>query len=208
VTVPQAADGNDRVLTLPNVITAIRLCCIPVFCWMLFGTDRVVASAWLLAVLGATDWVDGFLARRLNQVSELGKYIDPIADRLLFIVCVTAIIWYGAVPRWFGVAVVFREFALGAVLAGLKAFGMKRFDVAWIGKLATFALMVAFPLFMIAHANTGGWSAICRVLAWAVGLPGLIVSWYAAFAYVPVIRRAWREGRADRAGNRRPTTTR
>ena len=87
----------SRVLTVPNVVTVVRLLCLPVFLWLLFGRDQVVAAAVLLAVLGVTDFVDGYVARHFDQVSELGKVLDPTADRLLFIVGVGGIIIDGAV---------------------------------------------------------------------------------------------------------------
>ena len=92
-------------LTVPNVITCARLLCIPLFLWLLFAQDDRASAAWLLGLVGATDWVDGYVARHFHQVSELGKVLDPIADRLLFFVCGGAILIDGSVPTWFGVAV-------------------------------------------------------------------------------------------------------
>src|SRR4029450_2772640 len=86
------------VLTLPNLITLARLACLPVFLWLLFGQENRAGAAALLAILGITDWVDGYLARHLNQVSELGKILDPVADRLLFIVGAGGILIDGSVP--------------------------------------------------------------------------------------------------------------
>ena len=91
-------DGLDRILTAPNVITLVRLLCIPLFLWLLFGAHRQTAAAVLLGVLGATDWVDGYVARRFGQVSTLGKVLDPTADRLLVGTAVISIMVYGAVP--------------------------------------------------------------------------------------------------------------
>ena len=103
-----------QVLTLPNLITLARLACLPVFLWLLFGKEDRAAAAALLAVLGITDWVDGYLARRLGQVSELGKILDPVADRLLFIVGAGGILIDGSVPTWFAVIVLVRETLVGA----------------------------------------------------------------------------------------------
>ena len=86
------AMASNRYLTLPNAFTLVRLCCIPLFLYLLFGRDNRAGAAWLLGGLGATDWVDGWLARRLNQTSEFGKIFDPTADRLLFIVAIGGII--------------------------------------------------------------------------------------------------------------------
>ena len=98
--------GLDRILTAPNVITLLRLLCIPVFLWFLFGQHWQTASAVLLAVLGATDWVDGYVARRYDQVSTFGKVLDPTADRLLVGTAVISVLVYGAVPLWFGIATI------------------------------------------------------------------------------------------------------
>mgnify|MGYP002140473281 CR=1 FL=1 len=92
--------STHRFLTAPNLFTLLRLCCIPIFCWLLFGKDDQVAAAWLLGGLGATDWVDGWLARRFHQVSEFGKIFDPTADRLLFIVAIGSIIVAGIPPAF------------------------------------------------------------------------------------------------------------
>jgi len=89
------------VATVPNLITLLRLCCLPVFLWLLLGRDDRAAAAWLLGGLGATDWVDGWVARRFDQVSEFGKMFDPTADRLLFLVAIVAILVDGSAPAWF-----------------------------------------------------------------------------------------------------------
>ncbi len=195
-TAPPAA--TNRVLTIPNLVSVVRLACLPVFLWLLFGLESRVGAAVLLAALGATDWVDGYIARHHGQVSELGKVLDPTADRLLFIVAVGGIIVDGAAPLWFSVAVVVRELAVGAALVILTLFGMQRFDVTWWGKAGTFSLMVAFPAFLLAAGTHGFWHDFGLVLGWGWGLPGLAFSYYAAVTYVPMMRRALRAGRAAR----------
>ena len=162
----------DRVLTVPNAISALRLACIPLFCWLLFAQQDRQAAAWLLAVLGSTDWVDGFVARRFGQVSELGKVLDPTVDRLVFIVCGGALIIDGAIPLGFAGAVVVREVLVGGTLVALTLFGMDRFDVSWWGKTGTFLLMVAFPLFCMG-ASDAGWADTAQLLGWVAGVPGL-----------------------------------
>ncbi|MEO6629117.1 MAG: CDP-alcohol phosphatidyltransferase family protein, partial [Aquihabitans sp.] len=101
--------GDDRVLTIPNVISAIRLACLPVFVWLLFGREDRATAAWLLAALGCTDWIDGYIARRWNQVSTVGKVLDPVADRAVLLTGVVAILIDGAAPLWVGVATLSRE---------------------------------------------------------------------------------------------------
>ena len=187
----------SRVLTVPNAITIVRLACIPLFLWLLFAQDDRASAAWLLALVGATDWVDGYAARHLHQVSELGKVLDPTADRLVFIVCGGAILIDGSVPTWFGVAVLAREIVVGAALVVLTMFGMQRFDVKWVGKAGTFALMISLPAFLLAASDSPVADA-ADVVAWGFGLGGLVLSYYSAATYVPEARRALRAGREGR----------
>jgi cardiolipin synthase len=188
---------TDRVLTVPNVITVVRLATIPLFLWLLFGVDNRIAAAALLAVLGATDWVDGYIARRYGQVSELGKVLDPTADRILFIVCVGGIILADGAPRWFSILVVAREVVVGLAAVILTLRGMKRVDVQWVGKAGTLSLMVAFPLFLGGSADVAA-SGLLTALGWCFGIPGLVLSYYAAFQYIPIYRQAYAAGRAER----------
>jgi cardiolipin synthase len=195
----EAADASeDRVLTVPNVISVIRLSCLPVFVWLLFGREDRGSAALLLAGLGITDWVDGYIARRWKQVSRVGKVLDPVADRLLFLVGVVCIIIDDSVPLWFAVAVLVREVFITALTLGLAAMGAERVDVTWFGKAGTFGLMVAFPSFLASHSEW--YSAdFFGALAWTAGIPGLIFSYYSAILYVPMGLAALRSGRAAQA---------
>jgi cardiolipin synthase (CMP-forming) len=188
-----------QVLTLPNLITLARLACLPVFLWLLFGKEDRAAAAALLALLGITDWVDGYLARHLGQVTELGKVLDPVADRLLFLVGAGGILIDGSVPAWFAVTVLVRETLVGGATLVLAALGARRIDVTWFGKAGTFGLMIAFPLFLASHSDLW-WADTAGVLAWLAGIPALALSLYAAVLYVPIARRALREGRAVPSG--------
>ena len=189
------AMASNRYLTLPNAFTLVRLCCIPLFLYLLFGRDNRAGAAWLLGGLGATDWVDGWLARRLNQTSEFGKIFDPTADRLLFIVGIGGIIVDHSAPLWLAWAIVAREVIFGGTVAiATLAFGMKRFDVTWLGKLATFLLMFAFPGFLLG-ASTFPLHRGFQIAAWILGIPGLVLSYYTAVTYIPTIRSSLREGR-------------
>jgi cardiolipin synthase (CMP-forming) len=188
-----------QVLTLPNLITLARLACLPLFLWLLFGKEDRAAAAALLALLGITDWVDGYLARHLGQVSELGKVLDPVADRLLFLVGAGGILIDGSVPAWFAVIVLVRETLVGGATLVLAALGARRIDVTWFGKAGTFGLMIAFPLFLASHSDLS-WADTAGVLAWIAGIPGLVLSLYAAALYIPIARRALREGRAVPSG--------
>jgi cardiolipin synthase (CMP-forming) len=197
-TVP--AGASSRVLTLPNVITLVRLSCLPLFLWLLFAQEDRAAAAWLLAALGATDWVDGYLARHMHQESELGRILDPVADRLLFLVGAGGIMVDGSVPLWFAITVLVREVLVGATTLVLAALGARRIDVTWFGKAGTFGLMIAFPLFLASHSDLS-WADTAGVLAWVAGIPGLALSLYAAALYVPLARQALADGRADRAAH-------
>ena len=196
----------DRVLTVPNLITLIRLACIPLFLWLLFGAHRQTAAAILLGGLGASDWMDGFVARRYQQVSTVGKVLDPVADRVLMATAVTAIIVHGAVPIWFGVATLAREVVVSASVLVLASLGATRIDVLWVGKAGTFALMVSYPAFLLSY-GTATWQEPIRVCAWVAGVVGLVLAWIAAGAYIPVARRALSEGRSRKAGNAGEVTT-
>ena len=192
--------GEDRILTVPNFITLVRLSCIPLFLWMLLRPHRVgwYPAALLLGGLGATDGVDGFVARRFNQVSTLGKVLDPIADRLLLGVASISIIALGAVPLWVGVTAVVREGLVAAGFLAVAALGGRRMDVQWAGKAGTFGLMAALPLFLGGHANDD-WHQIAEILAWICAVPGLVLGWYAVITYVPMARSAVQAGRRERA---------
>jgi len=187
-------EGEDRILTLPNLITLVRLSCLPVFLWLLFGRDDRVWAASLLGALGATDWIDGYIARRWHQVSTVGKVFDPVADRLLFFVAGVAIIVDGSVPLWVAWLVLGREVVVTVATLGLAAAGARRIDVTWWGKAGTFGLMVAFPLFLAAE-STLGWRDTAAVLAWVAAIPALVFSYISLVMYVPIGRRALREGR-------------
>ena len=190
-------EGLGRVLTAPNVITLIRLLCIPVFLWLLFGLHRQTLAAVLLAVLGTTDWIDGYVARRYHQVSTLGKVLDPAADRILVGTAVIAVIVHGAVPLWFGVATLAREALVSVMVVVLAALGAARINVLWIGKAGTFGLMVAYPGFLLSY-GTAAWQQPVRDAAWVCGLVGLALGWAAAASYVAPARNALRVGRTAR----------
>ena len=193
---PSPPPPGRGILTIPNAVTVVRLACVPVFCWLLFGRDDRTAAAWLLAVLGCTDWVDGYLARHLGQVSELGKVLDPTADRILLGTVVVSLLIDGSVPAVVAWGVLVREVLISAAVLALAAAGARRIDVQWAGKAGTLALMVAFPLFMM--GTPGPWGRPALVIAWGFAAPGLVLAWYAAATYVPMGRRALAEGRAAR----------
>ena len=185
--------GLDRIATIPNAISVIRLLCVPVFLWLLFGRENRLGAALLLGGLGATDWVDGYIARHFNQVSNLGKVLDPIADKVLLVTGMIAILIDGSVPPVIFWPAIVREVLVAAMTLLLGAMGSRRIDVSWAGKCGTLLMMVAFPLFLWGHGEGPAYA-----LAWIVAVPGLIMAWYAAATYVAPARQALREGRAGR----------
>ncbi len=179
---------RDQVLTWPNLFTFIRLLCIPLFVWLLFGRENRAAAAWMLGVLASTDWVDGYLARRLDQRTEFGALFDPTVDRLLFLVAVPSVVIDGSIPLWIAIVVLAREVivALGALYLGAR--NVDPFDVTWEGKTGTFLLFFAVPAFLGAN-STLSYASVLELLAWVAVLPGLAYSYYAAFGqYLPQAR--------------------
>lgn len=187
--------------TIPNAFTLVRLLCLPVFVWLLAVDDRRVAAALVLGALGATDWIDGFLARRLDQQSEFGAKFDPTVDRLLLIIAVVTILLVDAMPVWFGLAVLAREVLVGgAVAVATVFFRMKRFDVTFIGKTATLMLMFAIPAFLLGSSTVNGAGAF-DLIGWILGLPGIVLSYATGVAYIPRIAAGIGAGRAELAAH-------
>lgn len=157
----------------------VRLALIPVL-WWLMASDRAAAAGWLLGFIAGTDWIDGYLARRLNQVSEVGKFLDPLADRLAVAAAVIGGLVFDILPTWFAWAIIFREvvIGLGALVIGLKA-GTK-LEVRQMGKVATALLYASIALFFV-----GKGSSIDPMiwLAWALGVPGLILYYIVGVRY-------------------------
>ncbi len=188
--------------TWPNVVTLVRLALIPVFWWLLFSTQHRAMAAWLLAVLGATDWIDGWLARTLHQTSTIGKILDPMADRILVMVGLIGVALAGGVPWWFAGITLAREVLVSVLTLVLAALGAARIDVLWWGKVSTFMLMVTYPLFLLTtnphHAPLTGWQHVVRDVTWVYGLAGLGLAWVVFFSYVGPATRALAAGRAAR----------
>lgn len=182
---------RSEIVTVPNFVTLARLATLPWFV-VLLADDRVVAASFVLGFLGATDWVDGYLARRLNQVSELGAVLDPMADRLVFFVGVTSALIHDGIPMWFGLAILVREGFVALMMVFGTARGMERFPVTTNGKRATFALLWAVPWILIGTAG-GPW-VFFQVCGWCIGLPGLVLSYVTAVQYVPLVRAHLRRG--------------
>ncbi len=194
-TQPRLGVFEDRILTVPNLISLARLAGVPVFLWLLFSQDQRYAAAWLWGLLGATDWVDGWWARRFDVVSEFGKLIDPITDRVVLITGILAVGIDGAVPWWLVGAALAREVLVAVAGLVLGALGARRIDVTWWGKVATFGLYFAFP-FLLAGASDVAIADWFRWAGWTIAVPSLIYSYLSAAQYVPLARTALGEGRA------------
>ena len=188
--------------TWANLVTLVRLALLPFFFWLLFTTDHRADAAWLLAFLGATDWIDGYLARRLHQVSKIGKVIDPVADRILVIGGLVAVAAAGGVPWWFAIVTLARELVVSILTVALAALGAARIDVLWWGKVSTFALMTTYPLFLLTtnphHGALAAWQQVTRDGTWVFGVGGLFLSWIVLFGYVRPALAALRAGRRGR----------
>lgn len=182
-------------LSIPNFITLARLCVLPLFLYLLFAKNERAGAALLLGVLGMTDWVDGWFARKFNQVSAFGSVFDPTVDRLLFVVSAISVMVDGAVPMWLCIAILVREILVGAMMLVATALGMERFPVSKNGKWYTFLLMMAIPLLLLA-GSTHVTAEFGRVVGWMCAIPGVVLSYYTALTYVPIVRLNLRKGRA------------
>lgn len=185
--------SRAELLTWPNLFTLVRLCSIPLFLWLLFGREHRAAAAWLLAVLGSTDWVDGWLARRLGQATEFGAVFDPVVDRLLFFVAIPSLMIDRSVPLVVGALVLAREAVVSLFALVLSVRDAERLQVTWEGKTGTFLLMFAFPMFL-GGESTLSYAGFLAVVAWIFAVPGLGYSWYSALRqYLPVTLAAVRK---------------
>ena len=181
----------DRVLTIPNALSAARLAGVPVFLWLVLGPRTATADDWavvLLIVAGATDWLDGKIARALNQGSRLGEVLDPAADRLYIAATLVALAVRAIIPWWLLGVLALRELVVGGALGVLKRrVGFGTLQVSLVGKAATLCLLYAFPLLFLGdHPGWGG--TLARVLGWAFAIWGTILYWWAAMLYLAQVR--------------------
>jgi cardiolipin synthase len=180
------------VFTAPNVITLVRIAALPYFV-LLMADGRVVAGSWFFGLLAFTDWIDGYIARRFNQVSEFGKVLDPVADRLIFFVGIGTVMYFNFFPAWLGIVILVREVAIAVLMVGATALGMERFPVTKMGKQAAFGLMCAVPWITIGTA--GGWWTPFAYAGWIVAVPGVLFSYVSFVRYLPVVRANMSSGR-------------
>ena len=179
---------SDRVLTLPNVLSALRLLGVPLFLWLILVPQADGWAVALLVLAGFTDWLDGYLARKWNQITRVGQLLDPVADRLYILATLIGLLLRGIVPAWLVVLLISRDLILAVVLAVLKRRGVTGLPVHFLGKAATFCLLYAFPLLLL--GDGAGWLAdTAKVFGWAFAVWGTALYWWAAVLYVGQARR-------------------
>jgi cardiolipin synthase (CMP-forming) len=173
---------TQRVLTIPNVLSSMRLVGVPVFLWLILSRH----DGWALLVLmlsGVTDYLDGKIARRFGLVSRLGQLLDPLADRLYILTTLLGLAWRDIIPWWLVVVLLGRELLLVGLLGVLKRHGYLALPVHFIGKAATFCLLYAFPLLLLAD-GTGTLAEVARAIGWGFAWWGTGLYWVAGVMYV------------------------
>jgi CDP-diacylglycerol--glycerol-3-phosphate 3-phosphatidyltransferase len=189
---------SDRLLTIPNALSALRLAGVPLFLWLLLGPQADGLALLVLMLSGITDYLDGKLARMLHQTSRLGTLLDPAADRLYIFATVLALTIRGIIPWWLTALLVLRDLVLLATLPTLHRLGYGPLPVHWLGKSATFCLLYAFPLLLIG-AGSGELATICRPIAWAFTLWGTALYWWSGVLYLIQTRQLVQAARDEAA---------
>jgi cardiolipin synthase (CMP-forming) len=176
-----------QVWTLPNAVSALRLLGVPVFLWLVLGPRADVLALLLLMVSGFTDWLDGYLARKLNQTSKLGEILDPVADRLYILAVVVGLAVRDIVPWWVAVILPARDAFLWCLVPFLRTRGYSALPVHFLGKAATFNLLYAFPLLFIGDGD-GVFATLGKVFGWAFAVWGIGLYWWAGLLYAWQVR--------------------
>ncbi len=177
-----------RVLTIPNIISIIRLAGVPLFLWLVLVPE---ADAWALAVLfvsGLTDWLDGYLARKLHQTSKLGAILDPVADRLYILSTVIGLGMRDIIPGWMAIILPARDAFLWCLVPFLRTRGYSSLPVHFLGKAATANLLYAFPLLLLGD-GTGVLAMLAKVFGWAFAIWGTGLYWWAGLLYAWQVRK-------------------
>ncbi len=178
---------SHRVLTIPNIISIIRLAGVPLFLWLVLVPE---ADGWALAVLfvsGLTDWLDGYLARKLHQTSKLGAILDPVADRLYILSTVIGLGMRDIIPWWVALLLPARDAFLWCLVPFLRTRGYSSLPVHFLGKAATANLLYAFPLLLLGD-GTGVYATLARVFGWAFAIWGTGLYWWAGLLYAWQVR--------------------
>ncbi len=173
----------DRVVTIPNLLSALRLLGVPPFLWLLLGPHADLIALAVLALSGFSDWADGVLARKLNQTSRLGTLLDPAADRLYILATLIGLTLRHIIPWWLAALLIARDVLLGIPLLILRRHGYGPLPVHYLGKAATFCLLYAFPFLLLADRH-GTVADIARPIAWAFTIWGTALYLWAAALYV------------------------
>jgi cardiolipin synthase len=173
---------NREVFNVPNFLSFLRIALVPVFLWFLLE-EMFVSAVTILAIAGLTDFLDGFLARKLNQTTKLGKMLDPVADRLYIFATLLALSATGYVPWWLAGLVILRDLLMLISLPVLASVGHRSLPVHYLGKASTFALLYAFPLLLMGKIFTDA-AFIITPLAWAFALWGVALYWWSGFVYL------------------------
>lgn len=189
---------GDRVLTVPNALSALRLVGVPVFLYLILGPHADGAAVLILMGSGITDYLDGVLARALHQTSRLGVVLDPLADRLYIAATLVALAIRGVIPVWLVVALAARDVLLAGLLPVLRRHGYGPLPVHYLGKAATFNLLYAFPLVLLG-AGAGTLATVTRPLGWAFAWWGTALYWWAGLLYVVQTAQLVRADRAAAA---------
>ena len=184
--------GRQRIWTIPNLISFARLVGVPVFLYLMLVVHADIAAVIVLVIGGSSDWVDGYLARRLNQVSRLGELMDPLADRLYIFATLIAFAVRGVVPWLFVIVLVARDVLLTLCLAVLRRYGYGPPPVHYLGKTATFILLLAFPMLLLAKA-TG--ATFWYAAGWGFAWWGIVLYWVAGLFYIYQVIGAVRAAR-------------
>lgn len=194
----EAAAGvwDDPWLTLPNLLSAIRLAGVPLFLWLLLGPQNDLLALLVLVISGATDWLDGKLARWLNQYSRVGELLDPAADRLYIVATLVAFVMRDVVPWWVAAALIGRDVVLTLCLPVLRYHGYEPPEVHYLGKAATFCLMYAFPLLLLVQGDFT-FSAVVRPIAYAFTCWGGALYLWAGLLYLSQVVAAVRAARRE-----------
>ena len=197
---PAGTTGHigDRILTIPNLISFARLIGVPLFLYLFLSARADLAAMVVLAIGGTSDWVDGYIARRMDQVSRLGELLDPLADRLYILATLVAFTLRDVVPWQFTAALLAREVLLAGSLLVLRRHGYGPPPVHYVGKTATFILLAAFPVLLLAAAVPAAATAAVAI-GWGLAWWGLVLYWVAGALYVVQATRLIRESRRLRA---------
>lgn len=179
---------TDRVFTIPNVLSMLRLLGVPVFAYLILVPQADGWAVILLILAGISDYLDGKIARKFHQISRLGQLLDPAADRLYTLAILICLLVRGIIPWWLVIVLLMRDVVMLVVLFFLKRHGVTGIPVHFIGKAATFCLLYAFPLILLG-AGTGGFAEFCRIVGWAFALWGTGFYWWSAVLYVEQARR-------------------